>query len=399
MMKPTIFILLFTLPFAACKKSNNTPDNSVDPSLSVETLSTFEGNAGTKNFNVVVKLSAASSKTVTVKLSTSGMLALPVDDFISLTDQSISFQPGELSKEVPISIVADDLKEPDEDFRVTLSSALNASIALESAVIQILNDDTKVPFSNEGYDAPTSYAGYTLAWSDEFNGSSLDGSSWEVEGGNGCPAVCGWGNNELEFYTGRPENLFFQDGKMIIEARKEAYSGFNYTSSKIVSRGKKTFKYGRIDFRAKLPTGKGIWPAFWMLPQGNVYGGWPTSGEIDIMEMVGNEPNRTHGTLHYGPGPGSTSINRNVALPTGSLHDEFHVYSLEWQADQLKWYLDGNLFSTINKADIPVTMTWPFNENFFFIINLAVGGNWPGNPDATTVLPQWLIVDYVRVYQ
>jgi beta-glucanase (GH16 family) len=255
-----------------------------------------------------------------------------------------------------------------------------------------------VPFTNAGYDAPTSYPGYTLAWADEFNGGALNAAAWTVEGGDGCPGLCGWGNNELEYYTGRPENLFFQDGKLLIEARKESFSGKNYTSSKIVTRGKKVFKYGRVDIRAKLPKGKGIWPALWMLPQNNVYGGWPTSGEIDIMELVGHEPGKAYGTLHYGPGPGSTAISRGYILPAGTFNDEFHVFSLEWKMDQLKIFVDGNLFSTVNKADVG-SATWPFNEDFFFIFNLAVGGNWPGNPDTATNFPQWLVVDYVRVYQ
>ena len=150
--------------------------------------------------------------------------------------------------------------------------------------------------------------------------------------------------------------------------------------------------------RAILPKGKGIWPAFWLLPQHNLYGGWPKSGEIDLMEMVGHEPNKSHGTIHYGPGPGSTQITRSYTLPSGIFNDEFHVFSLEWSLDQIKWYIDGNLFSTVNRADLGA-MNYPFNEEFFFIINLAVGGNWPGNPDANTDFPQFLIVDYVRWYQ
>ncbi|HYH16028.1 MAG TPA: glycoside hydrolase family 16 protein, partial [Flavisolibacter sp.] len=223
-------------------------------------------------------------------------------------------------------------------------------------------------------------------------------NNWTFETGDGCPNICGWGNNELEYYTNRPENLFFRDGNMIIEARKEDFSGKNYTSAKIVSRGKKTFKYGRMEFRAKLPKGKGIWPAFWMLPQSNVYGNWPTSGELDIMEMVGHEPNKVYGTVHYGPGPGSTQISKGYTLPSGTFNDDFHVFSIVWDLNEIKWYVDGNLFSTVNKSSFG-TNTYPFNEEFFFIINLAVGGNWPGNPDATTTFPQQLIVDYIRVYQ
>lgn len=257
----------------------------------------------------------------------------------------------------------------------------------------------KVPsasISDTGYEAPTSYKGMSLAWKDDFNGTELDPSVWSFENGDGCPNLCGWGNNELEYY--RPENLSFQDGKMIIEARPEAFGGKSYTSSRILTRGKKAFKFGRIDIRARLPKGKGIWPAFWLLPQNNVYGGWPRSGEIDLMEMVGHEPGKVHGTLHFGPGPGSTQISRSYTLPSGTFNDEFHVFSLEWKPDVIKWYVDGNLYSTATKADFGAN-NYPFNEDFFLIFNLAVGGAWPGNPDATTTFPQWLIVDYIRVYQ
>ncbi|MBC8005002.1 MAG: glycoside hydrolase family 16 protein, partial [Verrucomicrobia bacterium] len=222
--------------------------------------------------------------------------------------------------------------------------------------------------------------------------------SWTHETGDGCPNICGWGNNELEFYTGRPSNLFFQDGKMIIEARAETFGGRNYTSSKILTRNKKAFKFGRVDIRAVLPKGKGIWPAFWMLPENNVHGGWPKSGEIDIMELVGHEPNKSYGTLHYGPGPGSTQISQSYTLSASDFQNAFHVFSIEWKADQIKWYVDGNLFKTVNKTDIG-SAVYPFNEQFFFIFNLAVGGNWPGSPDAATVFPQWMIVDYIRVFQ
>jgi beta-glucanase (GH16 family) len=185
---------------------------------------------------------------------------------------------------------------------------------------------------------------------------------------------------------------------MIIEARAESFGGRNYTSSRIKTQGKKTFKYGRIDIRAILPKGSGIWPAFWLLPQNEVFGGWPKSGEIDLMEVKGGEPAKTLGTLHYGPGPGSTYISRNYTLPAGNFNDQFHVFSLEWKQDQIKWLVDDNVFSTINKADIGAN-NWPFNELFYLIINLAVGGNFPGPVDANTQFPQWLIVDYLRVYQ
>jgi len=245
---------------------------------------------------------------------------------------------------------------------------------------------------------PTSYPGYTLFWGDEFNGPSLDAASWTAETGDGCPALCGWGNSELEYYTTPPNNLYFQDGKMIIEAKAEAYGGKNYTSSRIKTAGKKVFKFGRIDVRAILPKGKGIWPALWLLPQSSPFGNWPTSGEIDMMEYRGSAISRVLGTLHYGPGPGSTYISRNYDLPSGNFTDEFHVFSLVWEQDQIRWYVDNVLYSTILKADIG-SNTWPFNENFYFLINLAVGGHFDGAPDAATYFPQFYILDYIRVYQ
>jgi beta-glucanase (GH16 family) len=267
-----------------------------------------------------------------------------------------------------------------------------------TAVITLRNDDSKIAFNNTGFDAPTSYPGYTLAWGDEFNTNTLDASSWAIESGDGCPALCGWGNNELQYYLAPPNNLFFQDGKMIIEAKSESYGGKNYTSSRIKTQGKRSFKYGRIDIRALLPKGKGLWPALWMLPQDNIFGGWPRSGEIDIMELVGSEPAKASATVHYGPGPGSIFINRNFTLPASTFNDAFHVFSMEWQQDVMKFYVDNNLYSTVTKADVG-SNNYPFNENFYFLINLAVGGNLPGSPDATTVFPQWFIIDYIRVYQ
>ncbi|HMR92354.1 MAG TPA: family 16 glycosylhydrolase [Chitinophagaceae bacterium] len=398
------FLLIIPFILAACSKGGgggeNPPPGNTPSKIYIEDVSLFEGNGGTNTFNVRVQLDKASASAVSVTYSTSNGWAKSGEDYTAAVNQVVTFAAGETSKNITIGIVADDIKEGDDDFTITLSSPSGGTIQKGTGKVVIRNDDTRVDFTNTGYDAPASYPGYVLVWADEFNTGSLDATAWTVEEGNGCPSICGWGNNELEYYTGRSGNLFFQDGKMIIEAKQEVIGSSNYTSSKIVSRGKKTFKYGRIDIRAKLPIGKGIWPAFWMLPQENKYGGWPTSGEIDIMEMVGHEGNRTHGTLHFGPGPGSTQYNRHTTLSSGNLTDQFHVYSVEWKEDQITWFLDGVQFSQANKADLNLGgAPYPFNEDFFFIINLAVGGNWPGNPDATTYFPQWLIVDYIRVYQ
>jgi len=397
-MKLSTVILFSSLALCACGKKSDDGGSDTLPKITFDDVSVAEGTGGTISLNVKLTMDRASSKAVTFTWSTVEGTAKAGSDFIAVTDQPVTIQPNEKEKNIVISIVGDDIKEPDETFQIRVRNAVNGILLKETGNITLKIDDTKILFPTTGYDAPTSYPGYTLAWSDEFNGTSLDAGAWTFESGDGCPNVCGWGNNELEYYTNNTNNLFFQDGKMIIEAKAEAFGGKNYTSARIKTQGKKTFKFGRIDIRALLPKGKGIWPALWLLPQDNVYGGWPRSGEIDLLELIGSEPAKAVGTAHYGPGPGSTYISRNYSLSSGTFNDEFHVFSLEWKADQMKWFVDGTLYSTINKADLGAN-NYPFNEQFFFIVNLAVGGNWPGSPDANTVFPAWLIVDYIRIYQ
>ena len=396
-MQWSILLLLLAMLSNCGKKSSSTAPVVITPKISIDDISRLEGNTGTTSFTFTVSLDQAATANVSVNYTTVEGFAKATQDFAPASG-IISFAPNETQKTISISVVADDIKEADEDFSVVLSSPVNATLYKSSGTGIIQNDDTRVPFANTGYDAPTSYPGYTLAWSDEFNGTSLNTSDWSFENGDGCPGNCGWGNNEQEYYTDRPDNLFFQSGKLIIEAKKENYAGKPFTSSKILTRGKKIFKFGRIDIRAILPKEKGIWPAFWMLPQNNVFGGWPRSGEIDMMEMIGNAPAKTYGTLHFGPGPGSTQLGRTYTLPTGIFNDEFHVFSTIWKQNQIQWLVDGVLYSTYTSADFG-SNNYPFNEDFFLIFNMAVGGNFPGNPDATSYFPQWLIIDYVRVYQ
>jgi beta-glucanase (GH16 family) len=397
-MKIKNFILFPLLALCACGKKGSDDGSNVTPKITFEDVSVLEGTGAGITLNVKLTLDQVSSKTITLTWSTVEGSAKAGTDFTAVTDQSITIQPNEKEKNIVVSIFGDDIKEADENFQVRVRNAVNGILLKETGNIVLKNDDTKIGFNNTGYDAPAAYPGYTLAWSDEFNGTSLDASAWTHESGDGCPGLCGWGNNELEYYTNNTNNLSFQDGKMIIEAKAESVGGKNYTSARIKTQGKKTFKFGRIDIRAILPKGKGIWPALWLLPQDNVFGGWPRSGEIDMMENMGSQPSSVLGTLHYGPGPGSTYMSRNYSLANGSFNDEFHVFSLEWKQDQIKWLVDGALYGTISKADIGGN-NWPFNEQFFFIINLAVGGNFSGNPDASTVFPQWFIIDYIRIYQ
>jgi beta-glucanase (GH16 family) len=237
---------------------------------------------------------------------------------------------------------------------------------------------------------------WRLVWSDEFNGTGgIDSSKWSAQTGGG-----GWGNNELEFYTDRVENAYQADGNLNIKAIKETYKGRDYTSARLVTQNKFTTTYGRVEARIKIPYGQGIWPAFWMLGANIGSVGWPSCGEIDIMENVGNKPSIVHGTIH-GPGyAGGAGIGATNALPNNKRYaDSFHVFAVEWEQNVIRIYRDDVLYVTRTPADLPPGTKWVFDHDFYILLNLAVGGGWPGNPDGSTVFPQTMQVDYVRVYQ
>jgi beta-glucanase (GH16 family) len=249
-----------------------------------------------------------------------------------------------------------------------------------------------VSIPTEGYTTPTSYAGMNLVWQDEFNGTSLNAADWSSEiGGNG------WGNSELEYY--RANNTTFQDGCLIITAKKENFEGSDYTSSRIITKNKKVFQYGRVDIRAVLPKGQGIWPALWMLGNNIDSAPWPACGEIDIMEMIGGSgrENTIHGTAHWdNDGAGHAQYGNPKTLPSGTYADKFHVFSIVWNSTSIKWYMDDVKY---NEIDITPDKLSEFKNEYFFVFNVAVGGNWPGNPDGSTTFPQHMIVDYIRVFQ
>lgn len=248
---------------------------------------------------------------------------------------------------------------------------------------------------------PPSPPSFVLVWSDEFsaaNGSLPDSSKWVMETGGG-----GWGNNELESYTNRAQNGHVQDGNLVITAIKETYTGADgitrqYTSARLKTQGKFDQKLGRFEARIKIPQGQGMWPAFWMLGNDIGTAGWPSCGEIDIMENIGKEPAIVHGSMH-GPGySGSNGLTGGYTLPSGKFADDFHVFAVEWEASAVRFYVDGHLYETRTPADLPAGKTWVFDHPFFILLNVAVGGDWPGSPDNTTVFPQEMLVDYVRVY-
>jgi len=243
----------------------------------------------------------------------------------------------------------------------------------------------------EGYVTPIQYDGYQLAWNDEFDGNALNSQYWSYETGAG-----GWGNNELQYY--RQENTSVAGGLLTIEARKEDYQNSNYTSSRLVTKGKKSFQYGRIDIRALLPVGQGIWPALWMLGNNFQSAGWPACGEIDIMEMIGGSgrENTVYCTLHWDDNNTHAQYGLGKTLSTGTYADEYHVFSIIWDQNSIQGYVNDIKYIEIDLT--PAQMS-EFHQQFFFIFNIAVGGAWPGNPNATTIFPQQLKVDYVRVFQ
>lgn len=245
-----------------------------------------------------------------------------------------------------------------------------------------------------------------LVWSDEFDGTTIDTTKWTFEIGDGCQYgenLCGWGNNELQYYTDRAQNVFIENGNLVIRAQKEIpkYLGqFDYTSTRMVTKNKADWKYGRYDIRARMPKGKGLWPAVWMLPTDTVYGGWPKSGEIDIMEYLGDSTRVVLGTIHYGHDYWRYNSQRLRLDPDQpSFADEFHVFTCLWTEDCILFQMDGRDIGVANTRSSTLPTTWPFDQYFHMILNIAVGGNLPGNPDFTTVFPQKMEVDYVRVYQ
>lgn len=270
--------------------------------------------------------------------------------------------------------------------KVQAFSEDNLSVEKIQDITIVVNE---LPIVNTGYTTPTSYPGMTLIWQDEFAGDQLNTSHWNYETG---PF-----NNELQYY--KQQNTSVHNGYLIIKAKVEKVEGKIYTSSRLTTQNKKTFKYGRIDIRAMMPKGKGLFPALWMLGSSFSTIGWPKCGELDIMETIGGggRDSVAYGTAHWEFNGQHVSYGGHKGLQNGQvLGDEFHVYSIVWTSTEIKWYIDDIKYHTI---DITPADLVPFTKDFFFIFNVAVGGEWAGNPDATTVFPQRMVVDYVRVFQ
>jgi len=248
-------------------------------------------------------------------------------------------------------------------------------------------------------------AEWKLVWSDEFDGNSINTNNWQFDTGNGNG---GWGNRELEYYTSRPENAFVSDGMLHIVARRESYEGFHFTSAKMKSVHHFSKTFGRFEFRAKLPFGQGYWPALWMMPEKSVYGGWPASGEIDVTENRGSNATTVLGTIHFGgPGHHDQSHGPSFKFTGGDSVTNFHVYAVEWTTNAIQWSVDNHVYETqtswwssSDRTNTAIRNPYPapFDQPFYVIMNLAIGGQFGGNPNATTVFPGEMQVDYVRAY-
>ena len=390
-------ICLLIVVTTACSKSgkgggqqNNTGNQ---PSVKVSDV-TQARQTQASAFRFYIDLSAAGQQAVTVSYATADGTAKAGVDYTAETG-TITIPAGTTEVYVDVPVSGDSLRQADQTFSFTLNAVTNAVLGTSHATGTILNADLLyLPTDTTGYTTPTSYPGVNLVWSDEFNGNALNTANWNYEQGGS-----GWGNNELENYTNRTQNVFVSAGHLIIEARQESYGGNNYTSGRLTTQGKQSFTFGRIDIRAKLPVSKGMWPALWMLGSNISTVPWPGCGETDIMELIGTYPSRITGSLHWLQSGGSEgTYNNNYNLSTGDFSQQFHVYSIIWKQDSVQFLVDDQPYVN-GGASVVTSGTYPFNSPFFFIFNVAVGGSWPGPPDGTTIFPQRMFVDYVRVFQ
>ncbi len=372
MKSPILLIATGFLLFSLSGSCKNDSSGTVIPDISVNgTLFQIAEDSPDASVNITIILSAGSSKQVTVGYSTSDSTAVAGKDYTAVTRGSLVFNPGEISKNIKINIIPDSSVKKDVYFKLVLSNPVNGVLKKAQTTVKIINVDYE-----------------TLVWSDEFTSGSLDTSTWNYELGSS-----GWGNNELEDYTNSTDNVHIDSGYLHITALNP--SGSSYTSGRITTMGKKEFTYGRVDIRAQLPEGQGIWPALWLLGANLSSAGWPQCGEIDIMELLGQYPSVVHGSVHWYSG-GHQSATSDFTLSGGKFSSGFHIFSIIWTPNTLKWLVDNKQYNYLSRTEIS---GFPFDLPQFFIFNVAVGGNWPGSPDGTTVFPQNMIVDYIRLYQ
>jgi beta-glucanase (GH16 family) len=391
----SVFIITFSIGLLymfSCSKGSDP-----GPELNIHDVSiTRNTTESTMRFHL--NLSKPTTNTVSVDYTLTDGTAISPGDFTPASG-TLSIPENKTEAIIDVLVKGDPLnvRQPNLQFTINLSNPKFCILTTVSAKGTIITEDgTYLLTDNTGYTTPSTYPGYSLVWSDEFSENGLDLTLWNQETGNGSG---GWGNNELEYYTNSLKNTFISNGNLIIEARKESIGGFNYNSGRMTTQNKKFFKFGRIDIRAKLPVGKGMWPALWMLGTNISTVGWPACGEIDNMELIGTTPSTVYGTMHWNDAAGShASKGADYSLSSGDFSKEFHVYSIVWTQNNISWYVDDLKYIDTSISDVGAG-NYPFNSDLFFIFNVAVGGNWPGSPDNTTVFPQRMFVDYIRVFQ
>ena len=384
-------LFMLSLLLGGCDREPVEPDTL--PLLRIEDASVMEGNDGSTPITFRVALSTSAEADVVVTYNTIGSSATSGEDFIRVENGNIRIPAGATEAQIEILVIGDTEREVNETFNVQISEATNTErISRNQAIGTIENDDNDIEVNDIGYTTPTSYPGFDLVWEDEFDGNALNTNDWTYEFGTGDN---GWGNNELQSYS--DQNTTVSNGFLFIEARREGAN--NYSSSRIITRDKQSFQYGRVDIRALLPKGQGIWPALWMLGSNFSSVGWPRCGEIDIMELVGGGEGKddvVHGTVHWEQGGQRALFGGDYQLPTGIFNDEFHVFSIIWTDNAIRWLMDDIEYHVIDTSPAELD---EFRNSFFFIFNVAVGGDWPGSPDGSTEFPQMMVVDYVRVFQ
>src|SRR6185437_1427983 len=396
-MKNLIAIAGALLALSCSKSGGSLPKTSaIIPAISINNVTQARDTAVASTYTFAVSLSQQTTDTVTVSYATADSSAFANTDYTP-SSGTLTFLPGNSVGVVKVTVKPSNLRAANSIFLIKLTNPVNSTLSTPEGNGIIENQGNNLGSDTTGYQTPSSYVGYKPLWSDEFNESTVNTNYWQYDLGNG-----GWGNQELECYT--DSNATIAGGYLQIQAKRQnvVYNGVNssYTSTRMNTAGKFSFEYGRIDIRAKLPVAPGMWPALWFL--GNDFGtaGWPGCGETDLMELVGSNPHLVTGSIHWLEGNGQEgTLNNTYTLPGGADYSQkFHVFSLVWTKTQITMYVDDIPYMSQSSTSIS-SGTWPFNQPQFLIMNVAVGGNWPGSPTAQTVFPQSMYVDYVRVFQ
>lgn len=379
---------------------SNVPIITAKPVIHIADGFALEGTTGT--LRVDVQVVGSHRQPIIVQYTTKSVTATKGEDFLDVT-ATLKFESTDTleTKSILLKIIDNDVFEQEEYFEVHFTTDTTVVSLDKSIRVWIKDDDIDFRDNNlSGFITPINREGWSLLWSDEFGGTGLDMEYWTPVIGNGCPNLCGFGNNQKQYY--RAENLAIDSGVLTFTALPEDFENNHYTSGRITSLDKFTFTFGRVDIRAKLPYSKGVRAALWMQGQDVDMVGWPERGEIDLMELRGDMPNTVGSTVHYKNINGKHVFPpaKKYTLDSGNFSDEFHVFSMVWEEDKIDFYVDEIHSGTITFSNFNFFENKnPFLKENYILFNVAVGGVGGGDPDNTTIWPQKMAVDYIRVYQ